>query len=119
MTTRPQETSRDDLIERTARCLDELADACFAALGPASRWGGEARGNAEAVRRFGVRENDGWTRNRASDWREFAAKTDPDLTVLALKASDALADLARSADVLGTLFLDRRWSIPYHAGSTL
>lgn len=111
--------SREELIERAASALDELADACFAALGPASRWGGEARGNANAVRRFGVSKNDGWNRHRASDWREFAAETDPDLAVLALKASDALADLARSADVLGTLFLNRRWSISYHAGSTL
>jgi hypothetical protein len=104
-----------DLKERAALALDKLSIACFEALGPASSWGGVALGNAEAIREFGARERDMWLYSRAKDWTAFAAETDPDLAILARIAADAIANLARSMDHCGTLFLTRPYRASYHA----
>lgn len=79
-------------IDTAARDLEALATACFSALGPASHWGYMARGNADAIRRDGTTHQE-WLRNRANDWLEFAAKTDPDLAELAIKAAGSMAAL--------------------------
>lgn len=77
-----------------ADALDRLADACFAALGPASRYGNLARGNAGAVRSGDGPHFGEWLRCRASDWRDFASETDADLAALAMDAAAELDILA-------------------------
>jgi hypothetical protein len=79
-----------------AAALARLASALYEALGPASYWAGFANGNAGAVRRDGSAHPE-WLRNRASDWRQFADSTDPDLARLATEAADALDALANLA----------------------
>lgn len=82
-----------DRAKTCVAALEALSQRCYAALSPASYWGGYARDNAAAVLRDGASHPE-WLRMNGRTWREFADRTDPDIAPLAKAAADALEDLA-------------------------